>query len=371
MRLAARSLLILIVIGSLTPSAKAWSYKEHILFTRLAIMRLLDDPTAPPAMKAWLKDAVGEVSDMASFESFFFTTRIGIRPTGFTGISHWSYDPDMHALNDPADKKVEPFNVQERLLHFIDLELLLTGDAQRVYKHDLSNKPRVADIPRDMKDARFIQAGMLPFRVEYCYQQLVDSIRTGRLHAKEMADQEGKTATYWAGYLAHYLADNTQPQHATIDYRSASYFAVRSRAPNVHAEVEYRMCDDENNDYMALRREFWPLFVSQLKEFEDPITAKDTWQASLDVSMRSYDALPLIGLAAMHAAKQGGTPEKPEGPSSTFNTEDFFRFRGQCFGREMSMMEMKAIQTAWAVKRIEKTFRQAWDEASATALPQR
>jgi hypothetical protein len=29
----------------------------------------------------------------------------------------------------------------------------------------------------------------------------------------------------------------------------------------------------------------------------------------------------------------------------------------------MSVMEMKALQTAWAVKRIERTLRQAWDEA--------
>jgi hypothetical protein len=33
-------------------------------------------------------------------------------------------------------------------------------------------------------------------------------------------------------------------------------------------------------------------------------------------------------------------------------------------GREMSVMEMKAIQTAWAVKRIQKVYRMAWDEAS-------
>jgi hypothetical protein len=364
MRCTARLGLFLILIASLVRPAWAWSYKEHVLFTRLAVMRLLADPSTPPAMKAWLKDASDEIPDLASAENYFYARRVGINPSGFTGLSYWSYAPDIHALNDPAATKVAPFNVHERLLHFIDLELFLPGEVQRVYKHDLSNKPRPADISRDMKDERFIQAGMLPFRIEQCYRELIDSIRTGRLHAKEMSEQEGKTATYWAGYLAHYLADNTQPHHATIDYRSARYFAQGSRGPNVHAEVEYRMCDDENNDYMALRREFWPLFVRQLAELDDPIKTTDPWQASLEVSFISYDALPLIGLAAMHAAKQAGTPDKPEGRPSTFNTEDFFRFRGHCFGREMSMMEMKAIQTAWAVKRIEKTFRQAWDEAT-------
>jgi hypothetical protein len=32
-------------------------------------------------------------------------------------------------------------------------------------------------------------------------------------------------------------------------------------------------------------------------------------------------------------------------------------------GREMSVAEMKAYQQAWAVKRIERLLRKAWDEA--------
>ncbi|HEY7090532.1 MAG TPA: hypothetical protein VH518_20710, partial [Tepidisphaeraceae bacterium] len=185
-------------------------------------------------------------------------------------------------------------------------------------------------------------------------------------NAPDASSQEGKTATYWAGYLAHYLADNTQPQHATIDYKSQTYFADKRKAPNVHSEVEYRMCDDANNDFMALRQEYWPLFVKYLDEFKDPVESKDPWESSVQTSLKSYEALPMIGLAAMQAAKQGGTPEHPEGEAAaTFDTEAFFHFKGQYMGREMTVTEMKAIQTAWAVIRIQRFYRQAWDQAMA------
>jgi hypothetical protein len=32
-------------------------------------------------------------------------------------------------------------------------------------------------------------------------------------------------------------------------------------------------------------------------------------------------------------------------------------------GREMTVLEMKAYQQAWAVRRVEKIWRQAWDES--------
>ena len=46
-----------------------------------------------------------------------------------------------------------------------------------------------------------------------------------------------------------------------------------------------------------------------------------------------------------------------------FDTETFFRTRGTFMGREMSVMEMKAYQQAWAVKRVQRLWRRAWDEA--------
>jgi len=70
----------------------------------------------------------------------------------------------------------------------------------------------------------------------------------------------------------------------------------------------------------------------------------------------------------MKAAKQGGTPDHPEGEaSSTFDTEIFYRTTGPFMGREMSVLEMKAIQQAWSIKRVERIFKQAWSESQRPA----
>jgi hypothetical protein len=348
-----------LAVALLARSADAWCYKEHIQFARIAVERLLDDPSTPADMKTWLKQACTQTMDMAGEEKYFMTTKVGITPVGFEGLLDWVCQPDKHALNDPASVKVEPFGVHERLLHFTDMELFVTGDQKREYRDDLSGKPKASDFPHEMSDPRYIQAGYLPFAVQHSYDQLVKAIRENRLMPANGGSDDH--AVHWAGYLAHYLADNTQPQHSTIDYKSQSYFADKRKSPNVHAEVEYRMLDDDKQDYPELRKDFWPLFVAALNE-ADPTKTTDPWQATVEISLASYDALPLIGRAAMKATGEGGTPDHPEGPAAPFDTNVFFRFRGTMDGKEMSVMEMKAHQTAWAVRRIERVLRQAWDE---------
>jgi hypothetical protein len=123
------------------------------------------------------------------------------------------------------------------------------------------------------------------------------------------------------------------------------------------------MADDEHAEHAALREEFWPILIRALDGASDPIETDDLWQATVEVSLRSYDALPMIGLAAMAAAKQGGMPDKPQGAAGEFDTAVFFRSRGNYLGREMSVMEMKAHQQAWGVKRVQRVWKQAWDEA--------
>jgi hypothetical protein len=321
---------------------------------------LIDDPSTPPAMKAWLEKAVPNRMDMAGEEDYFLHTHIGLDPKAYdTGILKWAWMPDWHALNDPKDAKVEPFGQHERLMHFIDLEYFLTGSTTRAYKPDLSSKPKLDAFPNDRNDPRYIQAGYLPLRVPQMYGELVKAIRENRLHPTGPEDQN--SAEYFAGYLSHYLADNTQPQHATIDYKSASYFKIQRKAPNAHAAVEYQMCDDdEKNAWPELRKEFWPKFTQQLQQFEDPIVTDDLFKATLEVSLASYDALPLIGEAAAKAARTGGINDKTD----VIDCEQFFHYAGTIDGRPMTVMEMKPRQTAWAVKRIQRVWKQAWMEAN-------
>jgi hypothetical protein len=366
MRTIARFVVVVVVVLAAASPSLAWSTKEHIQLTRIAAERLIADVKTPPAMKDWLRAGTPGATDMAGERRWFVEQRMGIVPRGADGIPYWSVVPDMVVLMEAKEeKKVAPFNVSERLLHYIDLELFSSGDQKREYRHDLSGKPKLTDIPRQMDDPRYQQAGMLPFRVEDAYKHLVEQLKAGRLNDKPGQYPRDEHAAKWAGYLAHYLGDNTQPQHATIDYKSAAYFADKRKSPNVHAQVEYLLADDDADDHAALREEFWPLLVKALDEVNDPIETADLFTATNEVSLASYDALPLIGQAAMAAMRQGGTPDKPEGPAGngTFDTETFYRFRGTFQGREMSVLEMKARQQAWAVKRIERLWLRAWTEA--------
>ena len=362
-RLNRRALPFLLVLLAAAPSW-GWSFKEHIQFARIAAERLVADPSTPADMKAWLSEHTPGMGSMEQEKAYFLHTNIGIVPQGFTGICYYAYRPDVDATGLPRDSTVAPFPDHERMMHFIDLEVLLPKGEENQYHDDLSGKPKLADLPRDFHDPRYLQAGMLPFRVEQVYGNFVKAIKEKRLAPDPAKMQDEDNAVRWAGYLAHYAADNTQPQHATIDYKSATYFAEKRKAPNVHGEVEYRMIDDKDEPFMDLREEFWPLFAKALQTVKDPSDTPDPWQSTAEVSLYSYDCLPLIGRAAMDAAKQGGTPAKPEGPASAFDTRVFFRHAGEVDGQEMTVMQMKARQTALAVIRIEKLWRQAWKEAT-------
>ena len=144
-----------------TAQAGAWGNKEHIQLTRLAAERLLADAQTPAEMKAWLKEAVPGSMDMAGEKEYFLHKHVGIIVRGVDGLPYWATMPDMIAMTEAGDRerKVEPFGVSERVLHYIDVELFMPNPADRTYAPDLSHKPNLADIPRDMTDARFKQAG--------------------------------------------------------------------------------------------------------------------------------------------------------------------------------------------------------------------
>ena len=161
------SALLVTLLGPVLP-VSAWSYKEHILFVRLAAARLLSDPQTPPDMKAWLREAVPDATDMNAAREFFIKGTVGTNTRRFAGVSLYAVRPDEHALTDPIETRVPGFGVHEKRLHYIDLEFFLTGDAKREYRDDLSGKPPPGAIPRDINDKRFVQAGMLPFRVQHC-----------------------------------------------------------------------------------------------------------------------------------------------------------------------------------------------------------
>lgn len=342
----------------------AWGTKEHILLTRLAVLEILDDPTAPDGLKTFLRQATPDLTDRAGAKTMFLTARFGAEPKDLKGLSFWVVEPDIRANGD-RESKVEPFGVPERALHFIDLEYLHEPGPKRAYQHDLSSKFDIAHAPRDLNDPRYRAAGFLPFAVERAYGKLVDAIKADRLHPAPAGDKDDDYALRWAGFLAHYVQDNLQPQHATADYRSRSYFADKRKAPNVHAEVEWRMNDDEKDEFPTLRADYWSALEASLETLK-PGTIKlsdDLWLETMQTASTSYDHLPLIGLAAMHASGQAGTPEAPTGPVGELDTEKFFRFGADTPTGRLSVLKMKANQQALAIRRTAAILRKAWQQA--------
>src|SRR5262249_20782808 len=138
-----RFLLVIALSFSIVSTVSAWSTKEHIQLTRIAIEQMLADPATPPDMKQWLKAILPDQFDMEGERQWFMNQRQGAIPRGVDGVTYWCVMPDMDALMDSIGRdKIEPFGIAERPLHFIDLEIFVTGSQKREYKNDLSSKPK-------------------------------------------------------------------------------------------------------------------------------------------------------------------------------------------------------------------------------------
>lgn len=340
--------------------ASAWSFKEHIQFTRLAAMRIIDDNAAPAELREWLKTNTPTLESLDAEKNFFLTEKVGEKPDAskLSGLTWWVCVPDIDALDRDAPPTALTGR-HERFNHYIDLEFLHPDKTKWEFQKDLSSIPQVSDVPRDVKAEVYLKAGYLPFAVENAYTNLVKAFKENRLAPDPAKPEDQDHAVRWAGALCHYVEDNTQPHHATEDYKSAMYFKKGQSSPNVHAEMEYRMGDDAEQPFTELRAEYWEAFAKELAGVNDSTAATDPFEATLEVAMKSYRALPLIGEAAAAAANVEtlGT-KKP-----TLDTVKFFHFEGTVDGEKQTVLKMKARQTAWAVARAERMLRQAWAEA--------
>jgi hypothetical protein len=156
--------------------------------------------------------------------------------------------------------------------------------------------------------------------------------------AEALASGDTVRAVEAAGELAHYVQDNTQPHHATEDFRSHSYFG--GSGPDVHAALESQGSD------LALspeRREaLFDAFVAAL-DARFPTVSADPWIATIEVARESYLELPTIGKAALDATV-----------GTELDVEQFYAG---------PVLAMKARQLAWAVRRTEVVWISSWNGA--------
>jgi hypothetical protein len=357
---------------------QAWAHQGHILLTRLAALRIIDDPTAPKGLRDFLKANMDHT--LADCEALAEVQYVGPNPQDLpqfdTALDKWCTMPDRMKAPPEGLKKIEPYGMPETFMHRLDLEVFSNPP---IYKDDLSGKPDVSKIPHDLKDPRWKRAGFLPWRVEEMYHRLVKDFGPG----DGIADPD--QAQRDAGYLAHYVEDSTQPHHATLDYQSQSYLAGHvagmpaSTQPitmalallhlplgvNPHGDLEYELFLNTDEPRATLRKEFWKELTADIDDqsaesASAKITAEnfDPFRWDLDILSDSYDYLPFIGRAVQAGYSSG-----------KFDPAVFFNYSGSAKGKTMTIVSLIARQNAEAVLNVEMVYRLAWDEAHSAAKP--
>ncbi len=373
------NLAVLIVCG-LNRGALAWSYQGHILMTRLAALRIINDPSAPQALRSFLRDNMPHT--MAECESLAVKESVGAHPEDKSelydrGLDHWSTMPDQVRFLPEGRQKIEPFGAGEGQMHFLDMEVF---GPQFSYKDDLSNKPKISDIPHDLSDPRWKLGGFVPLRVEQEWNEL-------RTRMKDLAVYDRSDDPRLTGYLAHYVEDSTQPHHATVDFKSLTYLCGTLkglppvadtpelqhllRAPegvDPHGAIEFKLFDNADEPLATYRKEYWKNLIGDIDALSaeaqtttQPTTqpiAFDPFHHDLEILSDSYDYLPFVGRASRAGYANG-----------TFDAKAFFTYEGEAKGQKMTMVQLIALQNAKAVLEVEKYWRTAWTAAHAPTTP--
>jgi hypothetical protein len=362
----------MVVIG-LCGVCPAWSHQGHILLTRLAALRIIQDPSAPSGLRDFLRENMAYSMD--DCKALALVQTVGAHPEDSEqfdqGLDRWATMPDRMKGGAAGMRKIEPYGMPEAFMHRLDLEVF-----SRVgyYKDDLSGKPDVERIPHDLFDPRWKRGGFVPWRVEEMYHRLAAAFGPGDSTASP------DDALVAAGYLAHYIEDSTQPHHATEDYQSQSYLAghvkgvyattrpgysalVAMRLPqgvSPHGDIEYQLFENADEPRENFRQEFWTDLLSDIDGLAAQRAAQtgptpetfDPFRWDLRILGDSYDYLPFVGRAAQAGYATG-----------QFDPAAFFGFSGQTHARTMTIIQLIAQQNAKAVLDVEMAYRLAWDDA--------
>lgn len=133
-------------------------------------------------------------------------------------LSYLNYEPDRWRDDDMAE-----MNEAFRYDHYIDLENVpAAARAARDRYRYIEVLYRHTDLERPERDA-----GFLPFRILEVYQRLETGFRRWREAGPEERAWIEERIVNDAGVLGHYVADGSQPHHATIHFNGWS-----SGAPN-------------------------------------------------------------------------------------------------------------------------------------------
>jgi hypothetical protein len=347
-RIITALLFLAISFAWLPQNAQAWSRKGHLIITRSAVKLLLDDPKTPQALKVLLQEGLGRENKTANLEEFVIEADNLERLD--PGLDLYSYRPDELV---GARSSVPSFGNLEEKMHYLDTEVFNSDPARRKFSPDGNNKVRLSDLPRNRNDARYHEYGLVTFRTEQCYQDLVQSLKT---------NYSNEQVFLWLGFLSHYLSDSFQPYHSTVDYRGFECPCNQSREKkhDFHPNLEGTLFRDGSESGRQLRARFWQYFQEALSvRLEESKRNSSSSRSRLDpylvtqkALLSGYDYLPMLCRAGAVALAR-----------EQFDAYAWFNYRESVEHREISVLQLKAERMALATVAVRDLILQAWNEA--------
>ncbi len=254
----ARAAVAILVSALITQPAHAWGRDGHMMINRLAIQYLPNDVPAflrsanaidvieylGPEPDRWRNRAEDELSSTQAADHFMDLEYADLARTACTAGS-----PGCGADGEMLPKKRYDF-----------IRALAAAQA------------RHPDLPLSPD-----KVGMQPWQVEEIWERLKSDMRDYRSLAETHGDTAGvKTIILFeAGWLGHYVADGSQPLHATINYNGW----VEKNNPNGYT-TEHRIHSQFESVYVTANIK--PAEIAPLVAASKPKVIGDEWMQYLD-----------------------------------------------------------------------------------------
>ena len=99
-------------------TARAWSFKEHVVLTEIAATRLVADPSTPDGLRAFLSGALSRSPTLSEQRDYYAHVRLASEGDRAPTLEWHAIAPDLVGRD-----AMSRWGVPLKSLHFVDLEL--------------------------------------------------------------------------------------------------------------------------------------------------------------------------------------------------------------------------------------------------------
>lgn len=264
----------MLIITVVVPEGLAWHAEGHAIIVRAAMKAL------PEEMPAFFRQ-------------------------GAAVIVHCSADPD--AFRQPWARQLID---QEDPEHYFDLEYL-GGRAIPARRSEYLKLLRELDRTGQ-------EVGFLPYAIAEWTERLTVALAEHRAFPQDPAIQ-AKCLVY-AGILAHYAADLTQPLHTTVHYNGRADAMFRSPRSGIHRRV----------DVLIERLNLDP---ARIAEGLEPVVFEEVWPAVLRELEASHALVDRVYELEALLPSDGGSERRREGEAADGRVAEFAQERAKAAAR--------------------------------------